>query len=113
MNARFFWPSGSVMQRARVTGQPQRKSGRQSQWSQDEVNSRGFIDLFVSVTDFSAFFENIIVDRINRPKGLASHLRVRHAHAEGLFHTDRQFQGVDRVQSEAVWPEKRQIVPDL
>ena len=53
------------------------------------------------------------MDCIDGPKGLPSHLRVRDPNPERFFHADHELEGVDRVQSEPVRAEKRQIVADL
>src|SRR5262249_49159945 len=81
--------------------------------SRDEANSRWFVDLLPSMIGPPTFFENIIVNSIDRPEGLPGHLGGGHTHSKGLFHADDQLQSVDRVQAEAVRSKKREVVPDL
>jgi hypothetical protein len=62
---------------------------------------------------FRAFFENIIMNGIDRAKGAACHFRIRDADTESFFHTDGELQRVDRIKTEPVRAEKGQVIADL
>ena len=60
-----------------------------------------------------AFFENVIVNRIDSSKRFTSYLGAGHADSECFFHAYHQFERVNGIQAESIWSEKWQIIADL
>ena len=60
-----------------------------------------------------ALLENVIVNRVHRPKRLGRDLGIRNADAKSFFHAHDEFERVDGIEAEAAWPEEWQVVPDL
>src|SRR5438067_4835825 len=60
-----------------------------------------------------SFFENETVNVIYCPNPFPSYPRAGHADAKCFFHAHHQFERVNRIKPEPIWPKKWQVIADL
>ena len=61
----------------------------------------------------SAFFQNVIVNRIYSSKRFTRYVRAWDTDTKCFFHTYYELERIDGIQAEPVWTEQWQIITDL